>query len=391
MDFIEQLQQLAKRIPALCEHLQTEEATKNALVMPFIAALGYDVFNPLEVGPELNADYGTKKGEKVDYAIKKDDKIIMLFECKHCGGDLSIDHASQLFRYFSVTEARIGVLTNGMTYRFFTDLESPNKMDEKPFLEVNMLELSEAAVSELKKLTKPAFNLDELMTSAGELKYTREIKRLLAEQMAAPSEEFVKLFASKVYSGVLTQGRREFFTDITKRSFNQLVNERINVRLKSALSAPGDTERDAPTVAVDDTDSVTSASVAEAEVSTPSREDLLETTEEELEGFYIVKSMLRDAVEPSRITHRDTQSYMGILLDDNNRKPLARLYFNRSQKHLGLFDEQRNEERLPIDDLNDIYKHAAKLKRVLAFYEKSAERGDGAGGEASGDNDAPGA
>lgn len=376
MDFIEQLQQLAKRIPALCEHLQTEEATKNALVMPFIAALGYDVFNPLEVVPELNADYGTKKGEKVDYAIKKDDKIIMLFECKHCGGDLSISHASQLFRYFSVTEARIGVLTNGMTYRFFTDLESPNKMDEKPFLEVNMLELSEAAVSELKKLTKPAFNLDELMTSAGELKYTREIKRLLAEQMAAPSEEFVKMFASKVFSGVLTQNRREFFADITKRSFNQLVNERINVRLKSALSGPGEAGSDAPAIAVDEAGSTPAASAAEPETLAPAREDLIETTAEELEGFYIIKSMLRDAVEPSRITHRDTQSYMGILLDDNNRKPLARLYFNRAQKYLGLFDEKREEERLPISDLNDIYKHAAKLRRVLAFYEGAKNGGE---------------
>jgi hypothetical protein len=380
MDFIEQLQQLAKRIPTLCEHLQTEEATKNALVMPFIAALGYDVFNPLEVIPELNADYGTKKGEKVDYAIKKDDKIIMLFECKHCGGDLSISHASQLFRYFSVTEARIGVLTNGMMYRFFTDLESPNKMDEKPFLEVNMLELNETVVGELKKLTKPAFNLDELMTSAGELKYTREIKRLLAEQMSAPSEEFVKMFASKVFSGVLTQNRREFFTDITKRSFNQLVNERINVRLKSALSAPGEVERDAPAVAVDDgstpAGATSTATAADSQSVSLSREDLIETTEEELEGFYIVKSMLRDAVEPSRITHRDTQSYMGILLDDNNRKPLARLHFNRVQKQIGLFDEERNEERVIIDDLNDIYNHAAKLKRVLAFYEKDSAKNE---------------
>jgi hypothetical protein len=231
-----------------------------------------------------------------------------------------------------------------------------------------MLELNETVVGELKKLTKPAFNLDELMTSAGELKYTREIKRLLAEQFAAPSEEFVKMFASKVFSGVLTQGRREFFTDITKRSFNQLVNERINVRLKSALSGPGEAGGDAPAVAVDE-QSTPTAIATESENEASSREGLIETTPEELEGFYIIKSMLRDAVEPSRITHRDTQSYMGILLDDNNRKPLARLYFNRAQKYLGLFDEERNEERVAIDDLNDIYQHAAKLRRVLAFYE----------------------
>ena len=363
MDFIEQLQQLAKRIPQLCEHLQTEEATKNALVMPFIAALGYDIFNPLEVVPEFTADYGTKKNEKVDYAIKKDDRIIMLFECKHCGGDLSINHAGQLFRYFTVTDARIGVLTNGVVYRFYTDLESPNKMDDKPFLEVNMLELNEAVVGELKKLTKPAFNIDELMTSAGDLKYTREIKRHLGEQLADPNDEFVRFFASRVYGGVLTQSRKESFTAIAKRAFGQFINERINDRLKSAIA-----NGDAPAISITEL-----PANLPTDPEPPRREDLVETTSDELEGYYIVKSLLRDAVDPARITHRDTQSYMGILLDDNNRKPLARLHFNRNQKYLGLFDEERAEERLPITDLNEIYAHADKLRRVLAFYESGRE------------------
>lgn len=364
MDFIEQLQQLANRIPKLCEHLQTEEATKNALVMPFISALGYDIFNPLEVIPELTADVGIKKGEKVDYAIKKDGKIIMLFECKHCGGDLSLSHASQLFRYFSVTDARIAILTNGVAYRLFTDLEAPNKMDDKPFLEFSMLDLNDAVVTEIKKLTKPAFNVDELMTAAGELKYTREIKRHLSEQLAQPSDEFVRFFATKVFTGVLTQSRRESFSEIVKRGFNQFVNERINERLKSAMSGSAD----APSIPVLNEPSP-AAPIVPAEISTDVREDSVETTVDELEGFYIVKSLLRDAVEPVRIIHRDTQSYMGILLDDNNRKPLARLYFNRGQKYLGLFDENREEQKVPINNLNDIYSHADKLKKVLAFYE----------------------
>src|SRR5215210_6760083 len=141
MDFVEQLQALALKTEKLCSLLQTEEATKNALIMPFINILGYDIFDPMEVIPEFTADVGIKKGEKVDYAIQKDGKIIMLFECKHCGGDLNVKHASQLFRYFSVTDARIAVLTNGLTFRFFTDLEAPNKMDEKPFFEFNMAEI----------------------------------------------------------------------------------------------------------------------------------------------------------------------------------------------------------------------------------------------------------
>lgn len=89
-----------------------------------------------------------------------------------------------------------------------------------------------------------------------------------------------------------------------------------------------------------------------------------------------MKSLLRDIVDPNRIVHRDTQSYMGILLDDNNRKPIARLYFNRTQKYLGVFDENRNEERIPIQDLNDIYKHAERMRRVFAFYEREKVAAD---------------
>jgi hypothetical protein len=371
MDFIDQLQALANKIPKLCDLLQTEEATKTALVMPFIGILGYDVFDPTEVIPEFVADVGIKKGEKVDYAVVKDGKIIMLFECKHCGADLHIRHASQLFRYFSVTTARIAVLTNGIVYRFFTDLEASNKMDEKPFLEVNMLELNDAAVAEIKKLSKLAFNLDDLMTTAGELKYTREIKRLLAEQMERPSDEFVRFFASKVFDGPLTPSRREYFSGITKRSFNQFINERINERLKSAMSGVPIAE----TTPVQSSPAVTEQSAAKSDAIQP--EKPVQTTAEEIEGFYIIKSLLRDLVDPNRIVHRDTHSYMGIILDDNNRKPLARLHFNRAQKYLGIFNEKREEERVPIQNLNDLYGHADKLRRVFAFYEREKNASEG--------------
>jgi predicted type IV restriction endonuclease len=122
MDFIDRIRELASRAPKQLPHIQTEEATKNALVMPFIGALGYNVFDPTEVTPELTADVGIKKGEKVDYAILQDGQPIMLFECKWHGAELKDGHASQLYRYFSVTHARFGVLTNGIIYRFFTDL-----------------------------------------------------------------------------------------------------------------------------------------------------------------------------------------------------------------------------------------------------------------------------
>ncbi len=180
------------------------------------------MFDPTEVIPEFSADVGVKKGEKVDYAIIKDGRVIMLVECKASGVDLDQAHASQLFRYFSVTEARIAVLTNGVVYRFYSDLEEPNKMDSKPFLVFNLLDAQDALVAELKKLTKSSFDLDEIMTTAGELKYTREIKRILTDQLDHPSEHFVRLFASEVHPGRITQAVRQQFTEFTRKALNSL-------------------------------------------------------------------------------------------------------------------------------------------------------------------------
>src|SRR6185295_5396399 len=221
MDFIDKIRELAARISKQLDFIQTEEATKNALIMPFISALGYNVFDPTEVTPELCADVGIKKGEKVDYAILRDNKPIILFECKHHAADLSKVHASQLYRYFSVTAARFGVLTNGIAYWFFTDLEAPNKMDAKPFFEFNVLDIKEPAVEELKKFTKSAFDLNNILTTASELKYTREIRRIMAEQMQEPSDEFVKFFAAQVYQGRMTQAVREQFAQFTRQALKQ--------------------------------------------------------------------------------------------------------------------------------------------------------------------------
>ena len=355
MDFIDQLRVLSSRVAANKDNIQTEEATKNAMIMPMIQLLGYNVFDPLEVTPELVADVGTKKGEKVDYAILKDGKPIILFECKKSGADLHVNHASQLFRYFHVTEARFGVLTNGLVYKFFSDLEQPNKMDEKPFFEFSILEFKERDVEELKKFAKTAFDLDAILTTANDLKYTRAIQNRLAEWMTNPSEEFVRL----VSSGLL--GNKQFkspvrdqFTLITKRAFEQLVGERINERLKGAMTPESSrvAENDAPVMQVEGTS-----------------ESQVVTSPEELEGFHAVRAILRGLVSPKRIVMRDAQSYCAILLDDNNRKPICRLRFNNTQKlRLGVFNDKKGEVQVALGSVDDIFNYADQLKVALTSY-----------------------
>lgn len=360
MDFIEVLQALSSKVAKQKNIINTEEATKNAFVMPFITALGYDVFDPAEVVPEFIADVGIKKGEKVDYAVKHDGKIIMLFECKCCNTSLDESHASQLYRYFSVTEARIAVLTDGIIYRFYTDIEEPNKMDPKPFMEFNMLDIQEPLVVELKRLTKQAFNLEAILTVAGELKYTREIKRILTEELNAPSEEFVKFIARQVYSGKLTAGVLAQFATITKQAFTQFINEHITERLRSAMEEPSlPLEPVAETPSTNGHQNGTSAS---------ENTNGIVTTPEELEAYYIVKAITCAVIDTERIVYRDTVNYFGIICDDNNRKPICRLHFKGKHKSIGLFDANKTEERVPIDNLNEIYKLADRLKATAGAY-----------------------
>jgi predicted type IV restriction endonuclease len=367
VDFIDQLRILATRIANTRSMIQTEEATKNAMVMPLIQILGYNVFDPTEVTPELVADVGTKKGEKVDYAILKEGKPIILFECKKAGAELNINHAGQLFRYFHVTAARFGVLTNGLLYRFFTDLEQPNKMDEKPFFEFNILDFKERDVEELKKFAKAAFDLEIILTTANELKYTRAIQTKLAEWMVTPSEEFVRLVSSELIgSRRFTPAIRDQFTLITRRAFEQLVGERINERLKGAM-APESLSVPEPAVAA-----VTSP--APAETPSAQGEPQIVTSVEELEGFHIVRAILRGLVPTKRVVMRDAQTYCAILLDDNNRKPICRLRFNNRDKlRLGLFNDKKEEEIVALETPDDIYNYTAQLHAVIASYLPQAE------------------
>lgn len=363
MEFLDKLNSLSSKIRQQGASIKTEEATKNAFVMPFInTVLGYDVFDPSEVTPEFVCDVGTKKGEKIDYAILKGGEVQILIECKKIGEPLNINHASQLFRYFHVTNARISILTNGQVFKFFTDLDAPNKMDEKPFLELDLLDIDEHVVPELQKLTKSAFDVDSIISAAGELKYVSQIKKEIAAQLTKPDDEFVKFFATRVYDGMITQKVRDQFSVLTRKAASQFLSDQVNDRLKSAMSGAV-----MPSFAMEATESASTASSPEQKGEP--EEDRIITTLDELEGFHIVKAIVRTVVDSKRIIHRDTQSYFGVLLDDNNRKPLCRLHFNRSQKYLGVFDKDKNETRHPIESLDDIYNYADHLKATVGYYE----------------------
>lgn len=192
MGFNEDLKSFAERIIPLKDTISTEEATKMSMIIPFFQLLGYDVFNPSEFCPEYTADVGIKKGEKVDYAILINDQPEILIECKWCGESLT-KHGSQLFRYFSTSPAKFAILTNGLTYQFFTDLDEANKMDLTPFLEINIDNLKDAQINELKKFSKEVFDKDNIFSTASELKYSTLLRDCFLKIWMAPSDDFVQI------------------------------------------------------------------------------------------------------------------------------------------------------------------------------------------------------
>lgn len=362
MDFKDILYQLSERIGKQKDLVATEEATKNAFIMPMISALGYDVFNPLEVVPELDCDLTKKKGEKIDYAITRDGETIILIECKHCSQNLSL-HDTQLKRYFAASKARFGVLTNGIEYRFYTDLERTNIMDEKPFLVVNMLDLSDVDIEQLKKFHKSYYDLDKILSTAQELKYTTELRSIINAEFIAPSADFVKYFAKQIYEGMINQRILDQFTPLVKKAISGIINDTISDRLGLAMS--GNKEQ-----AQETSDATPNEPAMSSDVVFANEEKGIITTQEEIDSYNIVKAILCQVVDVARIFYRDGQRYFAILLDDNNRKPICRMHFNaKAVKYIGIFDEDGKETRHPIQTLNDIFGFSEQLRATVHRYE----------------------
>lgn len=343
MDFKDSVKQLCDRVVKLKDQLKTEEATKNAFVMPFFQMLGYDVFNPMEIVPEMICDIGTKKGEKIDYAILKDGEPIILIECKHWQQNLSL-HDNQLLRYFNVSKAKFGILTNGIQYKFYTDLAEPNKMDETPFLDIDFLNVKDQQIEELKKFHKSYFDIDTILSSASDLKYTSDFKNVLLSEFSNPSAEFVKIIAKQAYDGMITPKLLAQFTELLKRSIANHINDVIAERLNLALKSQ---DIDVPVAPVIDTNLDTKA---------------IETTSEEIEGYYIIKSILRSILPVERIFYRDQQTYFSLLIDDNNRKLICRLYLNSpTNKQISFVGEDKKEIKYKISSIDDIFSYTNQL------------------------------
>lgn len=359
MDFIDQVKQFSKRVESLKDSLKTEEATKTAVVMPFFAMLGYDVFNPQEFVPEFTADVGIKKGEKVDYAILDEKgEAVVLIECKATTEKLE-KHDSQLFRYFGTSSAKFAILTNGIQYRFFTDIDDKNKMDETPFLEIDIFDVRENQVTELKRFCKGEFDIDSIFSTASSLKYVHEFKKFFTEQLENPSDEMVKVFLQVCYTAPKTQNVIDKFRPLLQTALNDCISEMMNDKIKTALGGSGGSisatvpEKVRPTEAVE-----------VAEDAHQKRVPNIVTTEEELEAYFILKNVLDDVCPMSEITYKDTESYFGILYKGNTRKWICRLKLTETAKTLIL----PSDEKFQLTDIYQLQDYKEQLAEVLKSF-----------------------
>lgn len=356
MMFEDKIKDFAKNIPGKLKHIDTEETTKTALILPFLnEVMGYDTTNPAEVKAEYTADLGAKKGEKIDLAILNEGEEIIMIECKSANSELSTDNISQLYRYFNITDSELGILTNGRVYQIFTDSIKPGQMDKSPFLEVNLLDLSDKEIAQLKKFSKDNFDISKIKSKVDDLKYAHDVHKILSSEIDSPSDEFVKVIARQAYDGTITKNVRDKFYSIIKNEFKEAINEKVELRLNNALEKNGQYDSQG---AVEDSD------------------DGIVTTNEEYEGYYIIKSIAAKVVEPERVYIRDFKSYCTVILDDNNHYPLARMFFdNVKNMKIALFDKFERDENgrriidtYNIDNVNEIYNYEENIIKTVNVY-----------------------
>jgi len=351
-EFYERISQISSRSKVAERQALTEEATKTSVILPFLQTLGFDVFNLDEVIPEFIADVGTKKGEKVDFAVKIDGKIAMLIEAKPVNAKLGDTQFNQLFRYFTVTEARLAILTNGREAWFFSDTDEPNKMDKRPFFKFDFQNFDRAQVDELARFQKPNFAIDEIVEAASNLKYTRAAANYLRKQLEDPDEDFVRVVARQIHDGSVTKNITEQLRPAVQAALEEVIRDRIQDRLGVAFNGEKKVFSEPEEVVADE-----------------GLESDIVTTDEEISAHMIVRAIGARHVPVDRISIRDAKSYCAILMDDNNRKPICRLYFNSATtRHVGLFNADKHEVKHKVSGPEDLYNFADEIENVIKAY-----------------------
>mgnify|MGYP003366224037 FL=1 len=315
-------------------HCTTEETTKQALILPFLDILGFSPYDPQKVKAEYGADFpGVKANERVDYALFCQGIPVMFIEAKAYKEKID-NHCPQLSRYFNSTpEVTISAITNGVEWRFFTDLKEKNIMDPTPFLKIRMDEVTDADAEQLFRFRHDKFKPEALRTLAEESVYLSAFTKTISSSLREVDQEFVRYVASR--SNVERQLNQRFLESITPL-VKQAVELSVSAMVVSGLSGKNSTE--SPHDEVHD-DNEQEKSDTQADVVDPDNPNIV-TTYNERQLFDKIVSIIG---AENDIQYKDTASYFGVLFQGKTNRWIVRYYDKKSKSSI----------QLPIE-LNDI-------------------------------------
>lgn len=336
MVLLDDLRKLADQVRKRQGFTRGEEATKNALILPFLGVLGYDVFDPTEVQPEYTADFARKRSggtsEKVDYALHLAGAPAMFIECKAVDEEPHT-HGGQLARYFNATPSvKAAVVTNGIRYLFFTDLDEQNIMDGNPFFVFDILGFSERDAETLEAFTKPRFDSALVRNRAEDIIYTDKVTNYVNDLLRNPSESFVRFLLGElnITTGKLTAKRLEKFVPIVRKAIQSTLLDMATRSIKQETNEPLTPPEPVPfaTIGGPLPDATTPNGPPE-----PARG--IVTTQEELDAFERIQRICTDSALAAKypVAHRDAVNYFGVNIG-KPKKWFLRLFLDPKRKSI---------------------------------------------------------
>jgi hypothetical protein len=341
MGFIEDIAKLSEQVRKKADNVVGEDATKLSLILPFFNALGYDIWDPAEVLPEYISDAATKKSsghfEKVDYAIGINGTIVMLVEAK-ARNQKPETHDGQLRKYFTWTiSSKVGIVTNGVEYRFFTDLRIPNIMDDEPFFSFNVFEYDSKDIENLKFFHRDNFDIAAIGKHAEEMVYVKAMTKLVGNLLRSPSEPFIKFLVKEleVFQGHVNAKVISRFEPVVKKAIQSSLVDLMTRSINQEIA-----QLTEPIQLAESED----AGAEEAEQV--SDEQQVETTAEELEAFEKIKAIVSTSCNYHlEVKYKDVLSYFGVHVG-NSTWWFLRLYLTPKRKSF--------VTRLPVDEVKSL-------------------------------------
>lgn len=308
MDFRERLLRHVEHVKTVGVHCDSEETTKQALILPVLDILGFSPYDPTKVKAEYGADVpGVKSTERVDYALFCGGVPVMFVEAKGYRENLT-NHAPQLARYFNATpEVTIAAITNGKEWRFFTDLNDKNVMDKEPFLTVDFFNLLPSDPEQFSRFRHDQFQPEALRTLAEESVFLSAFKKTVKQSVLDCDADFVRYIVAKsTIQRTLTAKFLECVTPIVKQAVAQSMSDMVVNSLSTPHSEPTAQNTDEPIT-------------TDGDIVDPNNPKII-TTPAERKFFALVQELLPD--EP--LAAKDTESYFTVLYQNKVNRWLVR-------------------------------------------------------------------